>query len=323
MAAAPMPALVEHALSLITLAQIEPPEKAQQIRSSLEAWRLQSAEHDWAYHEAVRQSAGLEAVAPALRDQFDKPAKTNPISTRARMLSVAFLAIGVIALFASVLEWRDRQPLFKERLATGAGQIASLDLPDGGRIEVGARTIVDVTYYRNRRTVEFGGGEARFDVAPDLSRLFTVKTREGRIEVLGTIFEIGDRASAVSVTLERGKVRFAPDGNREQTIDMEPGQRLVMKDGIAQSLRSVSMRDMAPWRRGWLVFEDEPLSEALPQINAYRKDQIHADDPAVLQLRLTGSFRIAESENLLEVLPQILPVTVLEGAGGAQLVPRR
>lgn len=324
MASATLSALVEHALSLITLAQIEAPEKAREIQDALHRWRAQSEEHDRAYLEAVRQSRALEAVAPALRERFGKPAKRRASTIRTRLLSYSFVAIAVAGLAAGLFDWRNRQPVFHERLVTGPAQVASLDLPDGGRIELGARTTVEVAYYRNRRSVEFGHGEARFEVASDPSRLFSVQTREGRVEVVGTIFEVADRGGSVSVALERGNIRFAPSASDSATIDMHAGQKLAMKDGIAQPLRTVPAEGMAAWRRGWLVFEDVPLFEALPEINAYRKQPILADDQAVLHLRLTGSFRIAESENLLEVLPQILPLTVLGDPGGSpQLVLRR
>jgi len=324
MASTPLSALVEHALSLITLAQIEAPEKAREIRSSLDRWRSQSDEHARAYLEAVRQSGVLEAMGPELRERFGKPVKRRAAIVRTRVLSFAFVAIAVAALAAGLLDWRNRQPVFHERLVTGPAQVASLDLPDGGRIELGARTTLEVTYFQDRRSVEFGHGEARFEVAPDPSRQFSVQTREGRVEVVGTIFDVTDRGGPLSVALERGKVRFAPSGAGSAPIDMQPGQKLSMKDGIVRALRTVPADGMASWRRGWLVFEDAPLSEALPEINAYRKQPIVVDDPAVMQLRLTGSFRIAESGNLLVVLPQILPLTVLEDAGGApRLVLRR
>lgn len=324
MASTPMSSLVEHALSMLTLEQIETPEKAREIRGSLDRWRLQSAEHDSAYQEAVRQSCTLDAVAPALRGRFEKPRKRRSPAVRNRLLSFAFIAVAVTGLVAGMLEWRDRQPVFHRQVATGAAQVGSVELPDGGRIDLGARTTLEVTYFRKRRVVDFSSGEARFDVVHDASRPFSVQTGEGRVEVTGTIFSLADRGKGVSVALEQGRVLFVPGSAASESIPLQPGQRLVMKHGSAGPLQAVPPGNMAAWRRGWLVFEGEPLSEALPQINAYRRVPILADDPAVLQLRLTGSFRIAESEALLEVLPQILPVIVREDEdAGPRLVLRR
>ena len=308
--------LVEQALSRITLAQIAVPAKAESIRESLEQWRRQSAEHDAAYQEAVRQSGALEALVPALRERFEKPPRRRG-RTGGSLLSFALAGLAVAALVLGFGQWRDRQPVFHERLATAIGQQATLELPDGGHIELGAKSSVEVTYFRGRREVSFGHGEARFTVAHDAGRPFSVQTREGSVEVVGTVFDVLDRGGPVAVTLESGKVLFRPARDPAATVVLRPGERLISRQGIIGAVVPASPVASTAWRRGWLVFDNEPLADALPRINAYRRTPIRADDPVVLALRLTGSFRVSESDQLLSVLPQILPVEVHPAADGS------
>jgi transmembrane sensor len=312
--------LVEHALSLIAGAEVERPEQAQRLRAELDQWRVASSNHEDAYERALRQWQALGAAGPQLRSRFAEPSRA---AKRRKGRAGPLLAVAAfLASFAGLVGWHLKQPVFDRAVQTGTAQLAQVPLPEGGRIDLNARTDLRVTLYRDRRTVELKRGEARFEVAFDPSCPFRVETREGVVEVVGTAFVVSDRGDGVTVDVEHGRVRFLP-AVELAGITLRGGERVTVRHGVAGSVEHIGQREIAPWRDGWLVFENERLADALQAINAFRTMPIALADEHAGTLRLTGRFRATDSHGLLAALPRILPVHVVERADGSAEISSR
>jgi transmembrane sensor len=310
--------LVEHALSLIAVADIQRPEKAARIRHDLDRWQNQSPAHKTAYEEALRRWHALGAVMPGLRTRFDEP---KPALRKIRSRGVLCI-VALVMTATAALMWQLQRPTFDQTFRTGTAQIARVSLPDGSRIDVNAQSHLQVSLYRHRRVVELTGGEARFEVTPEASKPFQVNTRAGLVKVIGTIFTVSDRGDRVRVEVEEGRVRFLGRG-KNNSVDVTRGERLLAQENTPIRIEPYNASGDAEWRDGWLVFDNEPLADALLAINPYRKSPIHlADDKAGL-LRLTGRFRAGDSQSLLAALPKILPITVSEDFDGKVEIRRR
>lgn len=346
MASAPSERMVEHALTLIVQSEIAPDPAAGQARSSLSEWREKSARHDAAAREAHLRWNMLGGMSGGLRDQFqetallaDRAARSTKTRQRRKLLLSFAGLLGTGALVGRGAYWYWQQPIHRQAYATRTSQILRITLADGSgdrgasRIELAPRSAIDVTLYRQRRSVTMSGGEARFEVAPDQRRPFEVLTREARIEVIGTVFTVRDRGGAVTVGVEQGHVRvqvYARQGHGEESgrvpgtvVDLLPGQVLDVRDGQPEAVRQADATALAAWREGWLVFENTPLAEALATVNAYRAQPIESADARVAALRLTGRFRAKDSAGLLAVLPSILPLRVHPEPDGSMQLQMR
>lgn len=318
----PSTALIEHALSLIAGAAIERPDQARRLRDELEKWRTTSGVHESAYEQAVVQWRALGDMGTDLRARFDAQV---PSRTHRKPRVRATLAVAAVVLcMAGLLGWHLKQATFDRSYQTGTAQLLQVPLPDGSRIDVNAKSTMRVTLYRDRRMVELRQGEARFEVVSDARRPFRVVTRDGVIEVIGTIFTVADRGDAITVEVERGRVRFLPgsasaqgDDAIESAIPLNGSERLVVRNGVPDEVQHVGHREFAAWRDGWLVFDNEPVADVLPAINAFRAAPIVLADPRAGALRLTGRFRATDSRGLLSALPKILPVKTTERPDGS------
>lgn len=317
-AAHPSAALVEHALSLLAAASIETPVVASRLRAQLEEWRSLSVEHALAYTHAMRQWQALDAVAPALRSHFVEPKRKRCASRTRNTLAVLAFVSGI----AGLLGWQLSQPVFEQQVQTGIAQLAQVPLPDGSRIDVNAGSVLQVVFYRNRRLVELKRGEARFEVASEADRPFRVQTRSGTVEVIGTVFVVADRGDAITIDVERGRVRFLPV-DPASTIELTDGERMVVHDGVPGAVKNAGNREFAPWRDGWLVFDNEQLVDALPAINAFRKSPLVLADEHAGKLRLTGRFRANDLYGLLAALPRVLPVEIVDRGDGVTAIRSR
>lgn len=312
--------LIEHGLKLIAKAAVEGPEAAERARQSMSRWRCTSPAHEAAAQEAQRRWDLLGGIASDVKDRFDDEGPAVP-SRRRSLRNLAALA-GCTVLAGSAGGWYWRQPVFEQRHATGTAELHTLTLPDargasgqGTRIDLDARTAVLARLYRHQRVVVLEGGEARFEVSADAERPFLVETRLGRITVVGTAFTVKDRGGPVSVHVEHGHVRFEPHALAGRptpgAVDLRAGQALTLRPGQAPLLRSgQDARQASAWRDGWLVFDNTPLAEALPAINAHWPHPMTLGDAQVGRLPLTGRFKAADATSLLAALPAILPVQV-------------
>lgn len=328
---------IEHALALIVRAAMGSPAAASRAHARLVRWRAAEAENEIAWEEAMRRWEALGAMAGELRQRFEPPRERLGAGGERRraMLALAVLGCGS-ALLGGAGAWHWNRPLFVQRAGTATAQLAQLDLPDGpsgargSHIDLDAATQLEIRLYRGRRVVHLAGGEARFEVARDADRPFIVETRSGEVEVLGTAFTVSDRGGPVTVMVERGHVRFQPRsaGIRlwpwtDPGVDLFGGDRLSVRGGRPEAVRRQETGNVAAWRSGWLVFDNAPLDEVLPAVNAYLAEPVRPADARVAALRFTGRFRAANAEQLLPVLPTMFPVVVTTDASGQRVVALR
>ena len=63
-------------------------------------------------------------------------------------------------------------------------------------------------------------------------------------------------------------------------------------------------------------YEVKNLDEAIAQIQRYRQAPIRLEDPALAQLPISGVFNTDNVEDLLDLFPHILPLTMARDADG-------
>lgn len=320
---------LERALLLIARQHGGDPATAQAARRELESWRQADPTHEAAYQAAARGWAATDARA--LRSDFAlPPPRGERLRARRRVLS----ALGVAGLLCGLagLGMRFGQgPVYELALETAAGQVQTVSLPDGTRLDVGANTAAQIAYYRDRREVRLVEGEIRLEVSRDAARPLTVATEWGRVRVLGTVFSVAARDARMSVAVAEGRVAVSAASVRPGAADVHPaaaeltaGQRIEADAYGLGERGAVQAEDVGAWRKGWLVFDATPLGEAVARWNDYLAKPIAlADDPALHELRFTGSFPLRDAGAFVASLPDILPVRVQAGDDGSVLIEAR
>ncbi|MFA0998049.1 MULTISPECIES: FecR family protein [Pseudomonas syringae group] len=199
-------------------------------------------------------------------------------------------------------------------------------LADGSRAELNLGTELTYANYKNRRSVTLSKGEAFFEVSHDSTHPFVVDAGQGSIEVTGTRFNVWTYQDQVRVMLVEGSVlvnsdRTHPAGGHH----LDPGMQASFKTGDDSPLiRQTKARDTSlAWRNGKLIFDDLPLSQALPLINRYLPTPILLADSATGAMRLGGSYNIRDLSSLLTSLPKVLPVYVTQNQNGNPVLNRK
>lgn len=284
--------------------------------------------------DRLRAASASTAEAPASgRPPVDRPgASRRRAGPFPRPAAMGLCAAVLLAVGMGWHSWR-QQPTFVGSYATERGQRLSATLPDSTGLTLDAESKAEVTLYRDRREVRLTEGQALFAVAPDSGKPFHVLAGPARVTVVGTRFAVryrhsGADAGAVNVAVEEGRVRVAgspadADAAPVLAADLAAGQRItVSSSGVVGQAAAVSPGNVAPWRQGMVRFESIPLADALLELERYGPTRLVVRDPAVAAMRIGGSYRIGHPGDLARVLPQILPVRLVAGAGGDTEVVR-
>jgi transmembrane sensor len=236
------------------------------------------------------------------------------------------LAAAATVLLAVALYWQSGLRAVSEgEFVTGVGEHRQLQLEDGSRVMLGARSRLAVEYSDTGRRIRLDAGEAYFTVHKDPRRPFTVEAFEGAITALGTSFNVRATEDRVTVTVTDGSVRVAdkhpvqqPGTGAAQVLGR--GQQLSYRTDKAQSsfepsrVAAIDVRESARWREGWLVYRDEPLKYVMADIARYTDLRISVDSAAGA-LQFSGAVSKNRIGEWIAALPEVAPVTVKREGG--------
>lgn len=148
-------------------------------------------------------------------------------------------------------------------------------------------------------------GEAFFDVKTNHDQPFYVITRDIKIKVLGTSFNVSSYAedNTVQTVLLKGKVTAGKNKLFASTIDMIPGERLTYdKNNSNLSKDKVDVKLYSSWVNGYLVFSNMPITEVFTKLERYYNQLISVEDGLE---KITFSGKLNLSDNLKDVLENI------------------
>lgn len=326
------PALLQHALLLLVRQQGGAPAVAEAATEELQRWRTANETHEQAYRAALRAWQGTEA------NGLDELVALPPAQVQTKHQAVRrglVTALGLASL-AVTGRWSAGPTGTSRIVATAQGEMHTLSMRDGTRLDIGAMTALRMVETSKVRQVFLATGDARFNVTKDPNRPFLVATAFGRVAVIGTTFSISVTPSSMLVAVAEGMVGVRADRHALYGGLPEPlasGDALVLKQGDAVAVGDNGMGpigQIAPatvgaWREGWLIFNRDDLLTAVTRWNHYTKDIIRvreSDRHALQNLRITGSFTFADQAAFLEGLPKILAVRVEHQNGFAWISHR-
>ncbi|MEP6619979.1 MAG: FecR domain-containing protein [bacterium] len=194
------------------------------------------------------------------------------------------------------------------------GERASVVLPDGSKLMLAAGSSAhwrgSFTHGPREITLD---GEGYFDVIHDTARQFRVRARHAVVEDVGTRFVVRawPELGRVEVALEQGAATLA-DSARSRTAHgtlLRAGQ-LGRLDGSGHVEVTDRASAVLAWTHGNLVFDDTPLSEALPALSRWYGVELHAD-AALQSHHLTAQFAPQPLPRLLDALAVALNARVV------------
>lgn len=245
------------------------------------------------------------------RDPESFPRRTESRSTGWR-LAASFVGIALlIAIAAPGLDIGDEPEGTApgERVVTARGAHEKATLPDGSRVELGGKSSMSVVYSPQRRVIVAEDGEAFFTVSRDPERPFIVWAGPVTVTAVGTAFSVTRSGESVSVVVTEGTVDVATE---KSTVRAEAGQRVRYDRGqLHPAIDEVPTEVATSWREGRLQFVDEPLRLVIASVNRYSEREVLISDPAIEELRFTGTVFEHAVENWLNGVASVFPVRIV------------
>ncbi|WP_146770854.1 anti-sigma factor FoxR, partial [Pseudomonas aeruginosa] len=211
--------------------------------------------------------------------------------------------------------WVGRDSLPWQRLSadysTATGERRSIELVDGTRLQLNTDSAVDVRYDAGQRLILLARGEiflaSGADTQSPTHRPLRVRTAQGLFEALGTRFNVRLQDAATCLSVSEGSVRIDAFGARPlQAPVAEAGQSYrIAADGVRRLERP--QMDAVAWADGLIVTRDMRLADFLAEVARYRNGYLGCA-AEVADLRLSGVYRLDDTDKLLQVLARTLPV---------------
>ena len=172
------------------------------------------------------------------------------------------------------------------------GGVYQLTLADGTKVWLNSasRLIYSVAFSGNTREVTLEG-EAYFDVQRDEMKPFIVTTSLGKVNVLGTRFNVKfyPEEASVITTLVDGSVSFS----NEEVIEtkLSPGYQLVYDKGdTIVSIRAVNVNNYVGWQDNQLCFHGETLEDIMRVLARWYDVEVIFEDEELKQIEFSGNL---------------------------------
>lgn len=275
------------------LALLESGAATERDHAALQHWRDSHPQHEqtWQKAQTLRQrfSDLPQALAMASLDR--------PQPGRRAVLK---RALGIAALVPTAWLVSRQLPLeaWRADLHTATGEHKRMSLADGGSLQLNTATAVDMDLAQRRITLV--DGELALNV-PGAAAM-TVQTRYGELRVSQAEVCVRQLAKGCLVSVLKGAV---------QVRDLN-GQMATLPGGQQASLQAGGLGAWAPfdvlqlgWRDGVLTAQNQALGDFLRELERYRPGVLRWD-PSLETLRVTGSFRLDDTDRILNLLAQTL-----------------
>ncbi|HEY0621961.1 FecR family protein [Sphingomonas sp.] len=305
------------------------PEQAQ-----FDAWIRADPRHQQVFDEMVAVWKGTDTIAEmpgflslrakALttmesardRDEVSSYGRSGWFRAFAAVAAILLMALGGLWFFA------DGADVY----GTGIGERRIVRLEDGSRISLDASSRVVVAYSDDRRALRLERGRAKFDVAKDPLRPFTVAAGNQAVVATGTAFSVELLRDQMRVLLYEGEVEVVaqpvagrvaaaaktpkPAGAARATEQLLPGQELVSNlSSGAVKVAPAKMDRSLSWEDGRLDFVDEPLARAVERINRYTDTPIVVGDVAAGRLLVNGVFDAGDTQSFVRGMTTLFPLS--------------
>lgn len=194
-------------------------------------------------------------------------------------------------------------PSYNTIVVPPAGEF-NICLADGTRVWLNEKTRLKypVAFHSDSREVFLLEGEIYLEVAKNVGLPFRVHTSNGKIEVLGTHFNVRCVSSRhVETTLAEGKVRIFQENNE---VILHPGEQATVTDRI--SVAQVDVEEVICWKNNLFYFKDTELETILNKLASWYNFEILWQNPELKTKKFFMSIdKYASVEEILHKLSEV------------------
>jgi ferric-dicitrate binding protein FerR (iron transport regulator) len=265
------------------------------------------------------KNESLSKMMKLIEEESPKSAKTISFTNSIwfKIAAVSLLVIGLSSLW-NLLRNHNIQvrELAYNEIIVPLGEKAQIILSDGSHVWINSASKLryPVMFGETSRDVMLEG-EAFFDVVKKHGNPFVVNTRDVKVNVLGTAFNVkcypGDEKTQTIVV--RGEVKVEDIHGDQKAIIIKPNEMATLQNKIipeqtTSHLNSITVRKVDPeslvsWKDQMLVFSGESFEDLAIKMERWFNVRIKIDDMELKTERYSGKF--VHNETVYQVLEAI------------------
>jgi ferric-dicitrate binding protein FerR (iron transport regulator) len=301
---------------------------------------LASAAHrdnDFDSSEALRKvKLRLEKVNPQTEPK--KKLLHAGVFLKVAAFALILISVSIFSYYAGISKNKPKEDF--TFIEAPLGSRTRVSLPDGTKVWLngGSNLKFANTFNKSNRSVTITG-EGYFDVTHNKNLPFVVNTREIRIKVLGTAFNIKayPDEGLVETTLERGSLaieKVTSGGPVQQTV-LEPNQRATFvknegkvylsdidkkatgekpeeyREPVKEQLlisKKIDTHVFTSWKDDKLVFRNEPFESLTIKLERWYGMSIVIEDEEIKKYHFNGTFEKETIHDVLNIIHFTLPI---------------
>ena len=295
-------------------ARLQGDDVSPQERRDFQRWLNADARHADAWNAVNATWNGLSGVE---HDPAFAALRADALSvdaSRSRMMSRRNLGLAAASLVAAAggaflsRRWlggeKTPAPLADEPVFTTAvGERSTFRLTDNSVVTLSTDSAVRVNHWDRERRLTLLRGQAYFQVAKDKTRPFIVAAGDKSVTAVGTAFDVRLEPGKLSVTLVEGRVRIAGDSPKgPRRVEMSAGSRFVAADPADWAIATVDTAKESAWLQGRLVFDGQPLSAVVAEMNRFSERKLALSDPELAATPISGVFKTGQVDAFVAAL---------------------
>lgn len=290
--------LFEEAFDLIIRLHGDPANPA--ARELADQWRAISTQHQAVWSEAIKLH---KMTGKMVQARSETALRSKGLSRRHFLLgssiAVAATAAGVILLPSALLQSRASH-------LTATGELQPVSLEDGSQIILGPDSAIATHYTPNERHIELLQGMAWFDVAEDIRRPFSARVEGLQVTTPKGAFDLSSDAGLLTVAVEQGAAEVATvELPLSLNESLGAGHWLSLNEKGEQIKRGIrSIQQLASWRSGMLVADDESLAVVVARIARWIPGKVVVASSELGAQRISGVYNLANPQRALSLAIQ-------------------
>lgn len=278
------------------------------LRAQCEHWREAHTDNElaWQRVQALQQELNSRLTAiPGAHMALENSAQGLDRRQALKVLSGIVLVGSAGWISRDVVGWQR----WTSDLATATGERHSVQLPDGTRLQLNTDSAVDLDFNPQQRLITLVRGEILVNCGAATPTPLLVKTRQGLFEGIDGRFTVRQEGDCTRLSVVSGSVAIhSPHTADGLSTQAHAGQNYLVNPAQAVLAPPVDM-DVGAWADGLIVTRGMRLADFLTEVGRYRQGYLGCSAD-ISNLRLSGVFRLEDTDKLLAILPKTLPVQV-------------
>lgn len=266
-------------------------------------WLDAHAEHQRAWEHIQRVNQRLRGLSSPLAHA----ALNAPRSASRRRALKALLLLGVGTATGLALRNHTALPPLLADYRSPVGQQRDVQLSDGSQLKLNTGSAVDVHFDGQQRLIHLLEGEILLSSARD-ARPLRLLTAQGMLQTAAARVNVRQLQQSTRVAVFEGSATLGPHARQGVPLHLEAGHQSSFDTQHWTAAQPLDANSGA-WAEGMLLAAHMRLEDFLAELGRYRRGQLNCDRQ-VADLLISGSYPLADSERILDLLEVALPVRV-------------